>query len=377
MKPTKRILFIGNSLSDMIKCRGHVISRINQEGHSVYLIAPEDKKIVLVQNLSSIKWYNWFLRPNNHNPFVELVSFCHLIYLFFVIRPNLVFSYTVKPNIYVSLLRKLFKFKNCCVVTGLGRIFTIKNPFYMLMKRIVFYSFKSATQVWVMNSYDFQFLKEAKVNTTICYMPGEGVDTEKFSPLVKPSNDFEQTTSVIPKFVFIGRLLKSKGLEELMDAIKELSQKNIKISLIVVGPYDKNDPDKIDKRHFDELVSQGLINYVGYLEDVRELIHESDCLILPSYREGLPRVILEASAMERPIITTDVPGCQDLVIPNITGFLIRARSSKSIKEALEKFIELSVEERHRLGVEGRKLISRRFTNFNVQNFYLSELNNLI
>jgi glycosyltransferase involved in cell wall biosynthesis len=162
-----------------------------------------------------------------------------------------------------------------------------------------------------------------------------------------------------------------------MQATKILSERGLKVPLTVIGPYDAKDPDKIDKHQFDALVKQGLINYLGVIDDVRQAISQCDCLILPSYREGLPRVILEASAMERPVITTKVPGCQDLVKDGMTGFLIPSHSSKSLANAIEKFLKLSEEKRRQLGIEGRKFIKSHFTINHVQNFYLGALENLV
>ncbi|HXF90894.1 MAG TPA: glycosyltransferase family 4 protein [Candidatus Nitrosotenuis sp.] len=373
----KKILFISNSLADMIKCRGHIMSRIAKEGHKVFLIAPDDNQIAPSHELEMITQYNWFLRSKNHNPFLEVLSFFHLLWLLIVIKPDLVFSYTVKPNLYISFLRKFFKFNNCSIVTGLGRIFTIRNPFYLVMRKIVFCSFKSANQVWVMNRFDYLYLKQIKSHSVVRHMPGEGVDIEKFAPQQKSFNAPEAESRSLPKFLFIGRLLKSKGLEELMQATKILSERGLKVPLTVIGPYDAKDPDKIDKHQFDALVKQGLINYLGVIDDVRQAISQCDCLILPSYREGLPRVILEASAMERPVITTKVPGCQDLVKDGMTGFLIPSHSSKSLANAIEKFLKLSEEKRRQLGIEGRKFIKSHFTINHVQNFYLGALENLV
>ena len=370
IKGKKKILFIGNSFSDMIKCRGHVMSCLASAGYPVCLFAPFERQHPTLPQF--IHWKHWFCKSKNHNPFIEVLSFLHLFWLLITLRPDIVFSYTAKPNLYITLFRILFRYKNCCIITGLGRVFTIRVPFYQFMKKLLTLSFKLASQVWVMNQFDYRYFKFTKVNSYLSYMPGEGVDIERFAP--KEPLDSKDNSPV--KLLFIGRLLKSKGLEELFEAVKNLSLKGNKILLTVIGPYDVHDPDKINKEQFDSLVNQELIKYGGVVEDVRELIQQSDCLILPSYREGLPRVLLEASSMECPVITTKVPGCQDVVIEGFNGFLVPARCSKSLEDAIGKFMSLPEKKRQELGREGRKLIQNRFTTVHVQSIYLEALKTL-
>ncbi|MBS0272343.1 MAG: glycosyltransferase family 4 protein [Proteobacteria bacterium] len=351
----------------MVKCRGHVMSRLGQLGYEVHLIAPEDIPLKHVNLPPSIKVHKWFLHPSSHNPFYEIGAFFHLLKLLVKINPRLAFSYTVKANFYTAVIGKTLGFKTCSIITGLGRVFTIQAPLYTYVQKFVLWGWRLSTQIWVMNQFDYDYLKHVNPKLSLAHMPGEGVDVSHF----KPSQMHVSRKEV--QFLFIGRLLKAKGLEELFQAIKHLKQKEYLFHLKVAGTYDPNDQDKIDKTQLDELVKQGLAEHLGYVSDVRSLIQESDCLVLPSYREGLPRVILEANAMQCPIIATNVPGCQDLVKEGVNGFLCEPRSTLCLENALEKFLKLSEDERKRLGHEGHKIVLERFTTTHVQNFYLKAL----
>lgn len=367
MTQNKKIIFVGNSLLDMVKCRGHVMRHLGQLGYEIHLIAPEDILLKQVSLPPFIKLHKWFLHPSSHNPFYEIGAFFHLLKLLVKINPGIAFSYTVKANFYTAAIGKIWGFKTYSIITGLGRIFTIQTPLYTHAQKFVLWGWRLSTQVWVMNQFDYDYLKRINPQLSLSHMPGEGVDVSQF----KPSQMHVSRKEV--QFLFIGRLLKAKGLEELLQATKLLKQKGYLFHLKVVGAYDPNDQDKIDKTHLDELVKQGLAEHLGYVSDVRSLIQESDCLVLPSYREGLPRVILEANAMQCTVITTDVPGCQDLVKEGVNGLLCEPRSTLSLEKALEKFLKLSEEERKKLGREGHKIVLERFTTTHVQNFYLKAL----
>ncbi len=337
-----------------------------QAGYDVHLIAPQDTSFEL---LPLISWHKWFLKPQSHNPLFEIISFFHLLILLLLLRPSLVFSYTVKANFYCSLMGKILGFKTYSIVTGLGRVFTIPSPLYRFAKRIILWGLQLNTQIWVMNHFDFRYLKSLTRKLRIDHMPGEGVDALRFSPLQ------ERMSGEITHFLFIGRLLKTKGLEELFQAVKSLRQKGHSIHLKIAGIYDPNDLDTINKTQMEELIKQGLVEHLGYVEDVRFLIQQSDCLVLPSYREGLPRVLLEANAMQCPTIVTHVPGCKDIVKEGVNGFLCPPRCSKSLERALQKFMALSEKEKEKLGINGRKMILQNFTTHHVQKFYIQTLKN--
>ncbi len=367
MPQNKRIVFVGNSQQDMVKCRGHVMARLAQLGYEIHLIAPQDISLKQASLPFTISWHKWFLKSQSHNPFTEIFSFFHLLKLLMMIRPHIGFSYTVKANLYCAIIGKIIGFKTCSILTGLGRIFTIPFPFYQFAKRFILWGWQLSTQVWVMNDFDRRYLKFTNQDISLGHLPGEGVDITHFTSREK------RKSSRTTHFLFIGRLLKSKGCEELFQAVNCLWQKGYPIHLKIAGIYDPRDQDKIENTQLEELIQRGCTEHFGYVEDIRSLIHQSHCLVLPSYREGLPRVLLEANAMQCPVITTKVPGCQDIVKDGVNGFLCIPRCSESLEKALLRFIELSEEERQKMGMSGQKIILQTYTTTHVQDFYLKTL----
>lgn len=370
MHQNKKIVFVGNSLLHMIKFRGHTMTHLAQLGYEVHLIAAQDISFKEKNLPPMISLHKWLLKPTNHNPFWEILSFFHLLKLLMRLNPHISFSYTVKANLYCAIIGKIGGFKTCSVITGLGRIFTLRRPLYGRVKRFILWGWQLSTRVWVMNQFDYRYLRFIDPKLRLDQIPGEGVDTTYFTPSHKEC----EHQSI--HFLFIGRLLKAKGLGELFQAVENLWHKGYPLHLKIAGSYDLNDKDKINKEHLDRLVSQGVVEYCGYREDVRSLIQGSHCLVLPSYREGLPCVLLEANAMQCPVITTKVPGCQDIVKEGINGFLCAPRCVDSLEKALQKFMDLSEKESKKMGIEGQKMIYQKFTLTHVQDFYRKVLHSL-
>jgi glycosyltransferase involved in cell wall biosynthesis len=204
---------------------------------------------------------------------------------------------------------------------------------------------------------------------SVTLIPGSGIDTERFKSAESVSRNTKFT------FLMIARLIKDKGIEEYIEAIRLVhqSENREKCTFKILGSLYLSNPTAISQKELDSWIEEGLIEYLGHSDNVQEEIEKVDCVVLPSYREGLSRVLLEASSMAKPIITTDVPGCRDVVDSGVNGYLVKVKNSVELAEAMERMVNLPLEELTRMGEEGRKKVVNNFSQEKVIAKYLSLL----
>jgi len=266
-------------------------------------------------------------------------------------------NFSIKPNIYGSIVSRILKIKVVNNITGLGSTFIRQNKinaFYGLMYKV---SLKKAKHIFFQNQEDHElFLRNRiiSINQSVSLIPGSGVDTSKFSPEKKSQKkDFV--------FLMVSRILKDKGILEFIEACKEVSQKHTKCKFWIVGQYDLKNQNSIPYNDFIDLIKSNSIRYKGTLDTIEELLQKVSCVVLPSYREGSPRSLMEASSMELPVIATDVVGCKSVVEDNVTGFLCKVRDYKDLSDKMKKMYKLAPEERKKMGKKGRNKMIREFS----------------
>jgi len=199
-------------------------------------------------------------------------------------------------------------------------------------------------------------------------LPGSGVDLERFQPaLPMPGPD---------TFLFVGRLLGDKGVREFVEAARIVQSEVPEARFQLLGPIDEGNRSAVTKREVDHWVAEGTVDYLGAAEDVRPYIGRATAVVLPSYREGLPRSLLEAAAMARPLIASDVPGCRELVEPGVNGFLCEVRNASSLAKALKMIMKTSGEARSRMGEASRQMVERHYSQTVVISAYLDVLGKL-
>jgi glycosyltransferase involved in cell wall biosynthesis len=247
-----------------------------------------------------------------------------------------------------------------------------KSSVNKVVIRLYRYAFSKADIVVFQNPDDLNLFVDLELVSMdkVKLIYGSGIDTEQFQPISNVKN------SKRVDFLFVGRLLFDKGISELLNAAKELTEVNNDIQLHVVGDFDKNNPASIGEGWLQKFKKNNNITFYGYQDNVKPYIEMSDVVILPSYREGLPRVMLEALSMEKPVITTDVPGCREVIDNEKNGFLVPVKSSTHIAEAMIKMASLSKNERNQMGKHGRVLALRKFSTEIVNSNYLILVNSL-
>jgi len=369
----KKILIVGGKVWSIINFRGSLIKKLVKEGYKVTAVSSKASKLELekIKNLGA-SYIDIELRHNTISLFKDIVYFLKLRKIIFKLNPNIIISYTMKPVIYSGLA--IFFKKNINyypLITGLGNIFNTKKINLYPIKIILIYLCKIAlrnAKILIFQNIDnLQYFKKLKIAPKIkkVIIEGSGVDIDYFN--------IEPFTNKNITFLLIARLLKDKGIIEYIEAAKKVKSKikNINFNLIGWKDYSSNQVDfNYIKRNHDDKI----INYLGSQENVKPFIADSHIYVLPSYHEGLPRSILEAMAMGRPIITTQVPGCKETVVNNENGFLIPCKNINILVEKMIWFIT-NKEEISKMGQKSRNIVKKKFSSKKIDNEFIKLLSN--
>ena len=313
-----------------------LIRSLVASGVHVVCVTPKDIFVDKITRLGAVH-VHWRLSQHSVNPISEVRSILGLGTLLRQLQPARVMSFSIKPNLYAAFLNVFRRrYRQFCMVTGLGYVFIGEGHFKKLFRTVIdmIYrvGFSSVDKVIFQNCSDRELFVSRRIvkSEKAVLIPGTGIDLHYFSS----KSDYEKSSVI--RFLFVGRLLRDKGLRELMQAASALSSQNVEVAIL--GAYDDN-PGGLDIKEIEDAVNLGTITYLGVTEDVRPQLLASDVFVLPSYREGLSRSILEAMATGLPVITTDVPGCRDLVENGVNGMLVPPRDWQALAEAMRRFVE--------------------------------------
>jgi len=272
-------------------------------------------------------------------------------------QPGVIFHYVVKPNVYGTLAAAALAIPSIAVVTGLGYSFSKRGWLYRLTKLLYAYALKRSREVWFLNNEDAQFFiahKLVDVNRTRI-IHGEGIHTGYFQ--------LPATAQQGPVFCFLmsARLLRSKGIVLFAEAARMLRRKQYAARFVLIGSPEETHPDALDPALLRGWQQEGLIDYQGFVADVRPALSAANCFVFPSYyNEGVPRSLMEAASMQVPIITTFNRGCREVVVDGQTGFLCRPKDAVDLAGKMEMMINLPVETRKAMGAAGRELVTAKF-----------------
>ena len=364
-----KIIICVNTAWNLVNFRAGLIRALVVQGHEVLAIAPKDK---FVQQLADLGCR--FEPIPMHNGGTNLVRDAMLLWRFFRLfqreRPDIYMGYTIKPNVYGSLAAQILGVRVINNIAGLGAVF-IKNGLLVRLVRWLYrIALKRSAKVFFQNDDDRQlFIKARLVRTEITdLLPGSGIDLNRFAHtrLATSSDNFGRF-----RFLLVARMLRDKGVGEYVAAATLLHRRWPLADFCLLGFLDVENPAAISGEEMAEWVSQGFVNYLGVREDVRNEIAKSDCVVLPSYREGTPRSLLEAAAMGRPIITTDAVGCREVVDDGLNGYLCKVRDVEDLAAKMEKMMSLSALQRLEMGAMGRKKMEHEFDEQIVINKYLA------
>jgi glycosyltransferase involved in cell wall biosynthesis len=364
----KKVVITINTTWNIYNFRLGLIKALQKNGFEVIAIAPNDEYQQKL-NQESVKCYHININNKGTNPIEDLKLIYNYYKLLKKIKPNIVLAYTIKPNLYATIACKILKIPIINNISGLGTVF-LNDKLSSKIARVMYkFSLKYSNKVFFQNIDDLNlFINKGLVNKDKTdLLPGSGINTEKFKPKnIKKNND-------IFKFLFIARLVKDKGILEYINAAKIIKQKYKDVEFGVLGAFYPNNPTAITKEEINKWQKENIINYLGVSDNVKDIICNYDCIVLPSYREGLSRVLLEAASMAKPIITTNTPGCKDVVINGENGLLCKVKDAQDLALKMEQMLNFDKEKVFLMGKKGRELIVSKFDEKIVIDKYLKNI----
>jgi len=371
-----KLVISSNSSWNLMNFRAGLIKALLKAGHQITCIIPRGEASQSLRELG-VEIQEVYIDATGASLIGEIRYFFNLFQILLKTKPNYYLGYTIKPNIYGAFISRILGIKSILNITGLGSSF-LKNNF---LTKIIFLlyrvSLSSAHLVFFQNEEDREifFHTGILINQKTIILPGSGVNINKFSIDYAPKTSEEIAKAEISKsdfnFLLISRLLIDKGIIEFIEAIKILKTEDRKFTAIILGPVDGLNSSGIDRAQLENWILQDLVIHHDFTDDVRPYIHNADCVVLPSYREGTPKSLLEAGAMGKPLIATNVPGCRNVIEDGLNGFLCEPRSSNSLASAMRKVLKMNNETLKNLGIASHKKIIKEYDETIIHEIYLN------
>lgn len=344
-----KILILANNDVGLYHFRRLLMQTLANAGHEIYFSAPYGEKISELKQLGFIYYESNFDR-RGINPIKDIALIIQYIRIMRKVKPDKVITYTIKPNIYGGIVCRILKVPFYANVTGLGTAFQGDGILTKLVTLMYKAAFKNVKRVFFENTEN----KKEIVNRGIvdkkrtCCLNGAGVDPEEFVFAEYPKDG-------VTRFLFIGRIMKEKGVDELFQAAKRLKKENENIEVGIVGPFEEHYEDTVNK-----LGKAGIIKYYGYQRDVKPYIRQAHCFVLPSYHEGMANTLLESGAMGRPLITSNIHGCLEALKDEETGYLCKVKDADDLYDKMKRFINLSYEAKKDMGLRSYEYVASVF-----------------
>ena len=367
-----KIAIVLNTSWNVFNFRLGLINALREDGNEIFVIAPPDQYSNRLVDMG-FKFFPVRMDSRGVNPMKDFRLILELYKLYKKIGPDIILHYTVKPNIYGTLAAKAAGIPMINNVCGLGTVFLKKGLVSVVAKTLYRFAFRYPHKVFFQNHDDFQlFVRERLIKSRIAdTVPGSGIDLKKFQP-----DEYSDSTASFT-FLVISRLIYDKGIIEYIDAIRKLNALGVDARFQILGAKDPVHKRGIPVEIVDSWIQEGLVEYLGTTDDVKSKVALADCVVLPSYREGLPRTLLEAASMGKPIITTNTAGCKHVVDDQENGFLCEVKSADDLAEKMLKMLQLSPEERKLMGEKGRNKVQQQFDENIVINKYQEAIKKLV
>lgn len=366
-----KVIIALNTAWNLVNFRARLIRTMVSQGYEVVAVSPPDSYVPKLAELGC-RFVPMPMHNGGTHPGRDAMLLWRFLQLFWREKPSVYLGYTVKPNVYGSLAARLLGIPVISNIAGLGAVF-IKDGWLVRLVRILYrIALHSAAKVFFQNDDDRQlFIADGLVAAKVTdLVPGSGIDLARF--VVAPLNPIEGTTRKF-RFLLIARMLFDKGVGEYVEAAKLIRARWPHAECCLLGFVDVENPAAVSRAQMEEWVKHGFVRYLGVSDDVRVEIAQADCVVLPSYREGTPRTLLEAAAMGRPIITTDAVGCREVVDDGVNGYLCQARNSRDLASKMEQMLSLSDQQRQAMGLRGRDKMVAEFDDQIVINKYLTAI----
>ncbi|MCJ8165484.1 glycosyltransferase family 4 protein [Pontibacter sp. E15-1] len=366
-----RIAIVINTSWNIYNFRMSLIKALLAEGHEVVAIAPRDAyserlvaagcRFVPVQ------------MEKGTNPFTDLRLIWRLYKTYRQVRPQVLLHYTIKPNIYGAVAAHWAGIPAINNVSGLGTVFITRDYISSIALRLYKMTFRYPAKVFFQNQDDRRlFLRNNLVRPDITeVLPGSGINLQEFVP----DREFKRHEPFT--FLMVARVLYDKGIAEFVRACKLVQGKYPQVRCQLLGQVDEQSRSGVRRRQLEAWLASGVLEYLGTTDAVANVVRHADCVVLPSYREGTPRTLLEAAAMGKPLIATNVPGCREVVQHGINGYLCRVRSADDLADKMVQMLQRSDGELKKMGEASRQLAATRFDDRIVIGKYLQAIQTIL
>lgn len=366
-----RVAIVLNTSWNIYNFRMGLIKRLIDEGHEVHAIAPKDDFSPKLLE-AGCAYHTIKMDSRGANPIKDAALIGELFLTYSRIKPDVILHFTIKPNIYGSIAASLLNIPVVNNVCGLGTVFLKKNIVSLIAEFLYKISFRTPQKVYFQNPHDKELfihrnlIKKEKTDI----LPGSGINLNHFVPQPQVRNN---------KFIFlmVSRLIYDKGVTEFIEAARLFQHEGLQAKFQILGAIDEQHKRGIKRDLIQSWIDEGVIEYLGTTEDVREYINAADCIVLPSYREGTPRTLLEAASSAKPIVTTDVPGCNNVVEHGFNGYLCRMKDVKDLAQKMMMIMSQEEKVLETFGNNGRQKMEKEFSETLVIDSYIHTVKEIL
>ncbi len=350
-----KIAIVLNTSWNIYNFRKGLVTSLMDKGNQVITIAPKDQYTYKLMDLGC-RHVPVKMDSRGANPIKDFLLIMELYRIYKKVRPDVILHYTIKPNIYGTIAASMLGIPVINNVCGLGTMFLKDNLVSRVAISLYRIAFRFPKKIFFQNEDDKNlFLKKGIVREKICdLLPGSGINVEDFSPTLHSAKNKQFT------FLLISRLIYDKGILEYIEAIAALKKEGIDANFQLLGQIDVNHKRGIPSEIIQQWVETNQVEYLGSTNDVRAFIQNADCIVLPSYREGTPKTLLEAASMQKPIVTTNVPGCNSVVKHGKNGYLCQLKDARDLADKMKLMFSLEPQSRNKMGKFGREYIKQHF-----------------
>jgi glycosyltransferase involved in cell wall biosynthesis len=365
-----RIAIVLNTSWNIYNFRMNFVHNLRLQGHEIHTIAPHDEYTHLLEEAGCIH-HKIRMDSRGANPIKDSALIAELFFIYRRVKPDIILHYTIKPNVYGTIAASLLRIPVINNVCGLGTVFLKNDAVSFVAMMLYKISFRFAKKVFFQNPDDLKLFLEKKLvpAESVDLLPGSGIDLKRFKP-----TEFKRNQKFT--FLLISRLITDKGILEYIDAIKKLRSTGVDAKFQILGAMDPEHRRGIQVSTIQEWIESGTVEYLGTTTDVREFINRADCVVLPSYREGTPRTLLEAASSSKPIIATDVPGCNHVVVNDYNGLLCKIKDADDLADKMKAMQSFNDEKLKTFGQNGRAKMEAEYDESLVIKKYLETLNGI-
>lgn len=360
-----KILILSNDSEYTYNFRKELINKLVSNNFQVNIATNFTEKINELKNMN-VKLFETHIDRRGMNPFKDIKLLMFYSMLIKQIRPDIVLSYTIKPNIYGGLASRFNKVKFIPTITGLGTAIENRGILRLITIRMYKSAMKNAKATMFQNEKNMRFMEKAKIGKKpYMLLPGSGVNIDDFNYLNYPDEEYLN-------FMFIGRVMRDKGIDYYLETAKSIIDNHPKAKFHILGSYEED-----YKGILTDLEKQGYIKYHGKVDDIRDYLKIASAIIHPTFHEGMSNVLLEAASSGRPIIASNIPGCKEIIDEGVNGFTFEVKNQSSLTTIVEKFINLSYEDKKNMGFKGREKIVQEFNREKVVNIYMNVIKKIM